>query len=76
MHFESNDLSAFDQLRIRSLQTAYDLSNSIKISCKNSGQESMGTTVALLCPSSVDFLFIWLGLMRLGYSVLLIAYVC
>lgn len=31
-------------------------------------------TVALLCPSSVEFLFTWLGLMRLGYAVLLIAY--
>ena len=32
-------------------------------------------TVAFLCPSSIDFLFGWLALMRLGYSVLLIAYV-
>lgn len=32
-------------------------------------------TVALLCPSSVDFLFTWLGLMCAGYAVLLIAYV-
>ncbi|KAF8420389.1 hypothetical protein EV426DRAFT_612188 [Tirmania nivea] len=30
-------------------------------------------TVALLCPSSVDFLFHWLSLMRLGYAVLLLA---
>lgn len=30
-------------------------------------------TVALLCPSSADFLFTWLALMRLGHSVLLIA---
>ena len=30
-------------------------------------------TIALLCPSSPLFLFAWLGLMRLGYSVLLIA---
>ena len=33
-------------------------------------------TVALLCPSSPLFLFAWLGLMRLGFSVLLIAWVC
>ena len=32
-------------------------------------------TLAFLCPSSVDFLFAWLALMRLGYSVLLLAYV-
>jgi acyl-CoA synthetase (AMP-forming)/AMP-acid ligase II len=33
-------------------------------------------TVALLCPSSPLFLFAWLGLIKLGCSVLLIAYVC
>jgi acyl-coenzyme A synthetase/AMP-(fatty) acid ligase len=33
-------------------------------------------TVALLCHSSPEFLFTWLGLMRLGYSVLLIAPQC
>ncbi len=32
--------------------------------------------VALLCHSSMEFLFTWLGLMRLGYSVLLIAPQC
>lgn len=30
-------------------------------------------TVALLCPSSPLFLFTWLGLIRLGLSVLLVA---
>jgi acyl-coenzyme A synthetase/AMP-(fatty) acid ligase len=35
-----------------------------------------GTTVALLCHSSPEFLFTWLGLMRLGRSVLLIAPQC
>ena len=30
-------------------------------------------TVALLCPSSPLFLFAWLGLMRLGLAVLLVA---
>lgn len=30
-------------------------------------------TVAFVCPSSIDFLFGWLALMRLGCSVLLIA---
>jgi acyl-CoA synthetase (AMP-forming)/AMP-acid ligase II len=29
--------------------------------------------VGLICPSSEDFLFAWLGLMRAGFSVLLIA---
>ena len=32
-------------------------------------------TIALLCPSSPLFLFAWLGLMRLSYAVLLIAWV-
>lgn len=35
-----------------------------------------GKTVALLCHSSPEFLFTWLGLMRLGLSVLLIAPQC
>lgn len=33
-------------------------------------------TVALLCPSSADFLLAWLALMRLGHPVLLIAPQC
>lgn len=33
-------------------------------------------TAALLCHSSPEFLFIWLALMKLGYSVLLIAPQC
>ena len=33
-------------------------------------------TVALLCHSSMEFLFAWLGLMQLGHSVLLIAPQC
>ncbi|KAL2424259.1 Carboxylic acid reductase [Exophiala dermatitidis] len=35
-----------------------------------------GQTVALLCPSSASFLFTWLGLIRLGHPVLLIAPQC
>ncbi len=38
--------------------------------------ESLPRAVALLCPSSADFLFVWLGLMRKGHSVLLLACVC
>lgn len=33
-------------------------------------------TVALICPSTPEFLFIWLALMRLGHAVLLIAPQC
>ena len=32
-----------------------------------------GSTVALLSPSTPEFLFVWLALIRLGYSVLLVA---
>ncbi|PBP15752.1 putative NRPS-like enzyme [Diplocarpon rosae] len=39
-------------------------------------QEKETKCVALLCHSSVDFLFAWLGLMRAGFSVLLIAPQC
>ncbi|KAJ5035155.1 uncharacterized protein L3040_008413 [Drepanopeziza brunnea f. sp. 'multigermtubi'] len=35
-----------------------------------------GECVALLCHSSIDFLFAWLGLMRAGFPVLLIAPQC
>ncbi|QDS75794.1 putative secondary metabolism biosynthetic enzyme [Venturia effusa] len=33
-------------------------------------------TVALLCPSSIEFVFAWLALMRAGFSVLIIAPQC
>ncbi|KAG0645137.1 Nonribosomal peptide synthase, partial [Hyphodiscus hymeniophilus] len=39
-------------------------------------ERSSETCVALLCPSSIDFLFAWLGFMRAGLSVLLIAPQC
>ncbi|KAH3916116.1 hypothetical protein HBI56_037760 [Parastagonospora nodorum] len=41
-----------------------------------SGLSSSENTVALLCHSSPEFLFTWLGLMKLGRSVLLIAPQC
>lgn len=47
---------------------AEKLSQNIEVSEKQ--------TVALLCPSSANFLFTWLGLMRLGHPVLLIAPQC
>lgn len=34
------------------------------------------STIALLCPSTPEFLFAWLGLIRLGYAVLLLAPQC
>jgi acyl-CoA synthetase (AMP-forming)/AMP-acid ligase II len=41
-----------------------------------SSSSKTGDMVALLCHSSPEFLFTWLGLIRLGYSVLLIAPQC
>ncbi|KAK4992704.1 hypothetical protein LTR66_006215 [Elasticomyces elasticus] len=35
-----------------------------------------GKTTALICPSTPEFLFMWLALMRLGHAVLLIAPQC
>jgi acyl-CoA synthetase (AMP-forming)/AMP-acid ligase II len=43
---------------------------------KSLGTSGKAGTVALLCHSSPEFLFVWLGLIRLGYSVLLIAPQC
>ncbi|KAL1793095.1 hypothetical protein ACET3X_008077 [Alternaria dauci] len=43
---------------------------------KSLGIAGKAGTVALLCHSSPEFLFTWLGLIRLGYSVLLIAPQC
>lgn len=72
------DLFTYSDLRRQSLSTAEALSIAIVegTSHHNGGSTvPAGTTVALLCPSSVDFLFAWLGLMRLGYAVLMIAWV-
>lgn len=67
--------TAFKKLHQCSLASAQLLGK--LISPIASGQESgdSSQTVALLCPSSIEFLFSWLGLMQLGYSVLLVAYI-
>ncbi|KAK4561065.1 hypothetical protein LTR86_005020 [Recurvomyces mirabilis] len=43
---------------------------------QNGTNLSKRQTVGLLCPSTPDFLFTWLALMRLGHAVLLIAPQC
>ncbi|KAI4136432.1 MAG: hypothetical protein L6R39_007789, partial [Caloplaca ligustica] len=66
---------SFLQLRTLSLQFAdafHELLGPLDI---QSRPDDPPVAVALLCSSSVEFLFTWLGLMRLGYSVLLVAYV-
>ncbi|TVY87444.1 Adenylate-forming reductase [Lachnellula willkommii] len=42
----------------------------------DSGNSGKPSCVALLCPSSIDLLFTWLALMRMGTAVLLIAPQC
>ena len=64
-----NSSLAFEDLRQGSITIGQALSKSLHADTLS------GKTVALLCPSSIDFLFAWLGLMRLGCSVLLVAYV-
>ena len=68
---ERQDLTvptAFADLRQKSIDKAWLIHANIK------DESNAPKNAALLCSSSEDFLFAWLGLMRLGYSVLLIAY--
>ncbi|KAM5373929.1 hypothetical protein ACJZ2D_006758 [Fusarium nematophilum] len=62
-------LLSFRELANLSACAAETLSAQLEQSSRN----YMASTVGLLCTSSVDFVLTWLGLMRLGYSVLLLA---
>ncbi|KAL8685031.1 MAG: hypothetical protein Q9218_008011, partial [Villophora microphyllina] len=66
----------FAELHKSSLSSAALLGKLLKF--ENNGQSGKGAskTIALLCPSSIEFLFAWLGLMQLDYSVLLVAPQC
>ena len=59
----------FGKLRQRSHSSAALLSTCLGCSRTH---EAKGT-VGLMCASSLDFVFTWLGLMRLGYTVFLLA---
>ena len=61
---------AFQELRNGSMLAAEELTRVLA----KGDSTSNSKCIALLCPSSIDFLFAWLGLMRAGSSVLLIAY--
>lgn len=61
---------SFSDIRQGSCHTALQLS----LSLSRGGQRSQ--TVALLCPSTPRFLFTWLGLIRTGRAVLLLAPQC
>ncbi|KAK8130725.1 2-epi-5-epi-valiolone synthase [Apiospora kogelbergensis] len=59
----------FGELRQRSQSSAAVLSE--RLGCSPT-HEAKGT-VGLMCASSLEFVFTWLGLMRLGYTVFLLA---
>ena len=59
---------AFADLRQRSIEKA------LYIHANITAEGKATRNAALLCSSSEDFLLAWLGLMRLGFPVLLIAY--
>lgn len=60
----------FNDLRRISVNLALEYQQRLGSSLKHS------ETIALICPSTPDFLFTWLALMRLGLGVLLIAPQC
>ncbi|PSK55212.1 hypothetical protein B9Z65_2601 [Elsinoe australis] len=66
----SYQIHSFRSLSRKSIALAVRLNASFK------EQFADSKTVALLCPSTPEFLFTWLALMRLGYAVLLIAPQC
>lgn len=61
----------FAQLHESSIRASRILRSRISPRRNESGVH--GNVIALLCPSSMDFILIWLGLMRLGYTVLFLA---
>lgn len=60
----------YRELRTYSLATATRLRRRLQVSDRNASG-----TVGLLCSSTPEFILTWLGLMRLGISVMLLAYV-
>lgn len=75
--YEPGSTSA-DQWRSQIL-TFRDIQRGCEIAAATVAQKlhsTARTTVALLCPSSPEFLFTWLALMKLGHPVLLIAPQC
>lgn len=60
----------YRELRAYSLATAARLRRRLQVSDRNASG-----TAGLLCSSTPEFILTWLGLMRLGISVMLLAYV-
>lgn len=64
-------MAAFRDLQNRSVTVARALMNEFPVLKASESQEEK--CVALLCPSSLEFLLLWLALIRCGFSVLLVA---
>ncbi|KAF4977475.1 hypothetical protein FZEAL_5994 [Fusarium zealandicum] len=67
--FRTRPFLSFQELSNWSIRAAQTLSSQLGLCNENESS----TTIGLLCTSSVDFVLTWLGLVRLGYSVLLLA---
>jgi acyl-CoA synthetase (AMP-forming)/AMP-acid ligase II len=65
------EVSTFADVRHGSVLVARLLQSKLDIRVESQSENEIN--VALLCQSNADFLFTWLGLIRLGYAVLLIA---
>lgn len=60
----------YRELRTYSIGTASRLRRRLQVSDRNASG-----TAGLLCSSTPEFVLTWLGLMRLGISVMILAYV-
>lgn len=60
----------YRELRTYSLGTASRLRRRLQVSARNASG-----TAGLICSSTPEFVLTWLGLMRLGISVMIMAYV-
>ncbi|KAL9601196.1 MAG: hypothetical protein Q9219_002696 [cf. Caloplaca sp. 3 TL-2023] len=70
----SSSILTFKELQAHSLFVAVKFHEALSLANCNPTNRTHPQTLALLCSSSLEFLYTWLALMRLGYSVLLIAY--
>ncbi|KAI1799450.1 hypothetical protein F4811DRAFT_557816 [Daldinia bambusicola] len=62
------DLVTFSELRDLANSAAFELSSVLNLCL-----EDKPPTIGLLCSSSLNFVLTWLGLMRLGYTALILA---
>ena len=62
--------------KIYNFRQIHDISNTLATILENDQDILDAETVALLCPSSEEFMFVWLALIRLDKAVLLLAPQC